>query len=62
MVNGKTWLIAIVGSFWISAAFAQSVGGPAKPQSHVGGPMVQGNPVVPFHRGTTPKPPSPPKK
>jgi len=60
MLNGKACLIAIVGSFWISAAFAQSVGGPAKPQGHVGGPMAQGNPVVPVHPRTTPRPP--PKK
>ena len=57
MLTGKGCLIAIVGSFWISVAFAQGVGGPAKPQGRVGGPTAQGNPVVPAHPGTQPKPP-----
>lgn len=58
MLTAKACLIAIVGSFWIAAAFAQSVGGPARPQGRVGGPTAQGNPVVPVHPGTAPKAPS----
>ena len=49
---GKSCVLILLSSLWITPSFAQAVvGGPKKNESYIGGPVASKNPIVPPRKG-----------